>query len=67
MPSSCAGRWRGEAAALTGYGERAGRTVPAALLEEGLLVCDTAKGPVRLELRMAAVPYLFPAVFPADG
>ncbi|WP_295426391.1 Fic family protein [uncultured Thiodictyon sp.] len=58
---------RGEAAALTGYGERAGRAVLAALLAEGLLVCDSAKGPVRLGLPMAAVPYLFPGVFPADG
>ena len=58
---------RGEAAALTGYGERAGRAVLAALLAEGLLICDSAKGPVRLGLPMAAVPYLFPGVFPADG
>jgi len=38
-----------------------------ALLAEGLLVCDSAKGPVRLGLPMAAVPYLFPGVFPAEG
>jgi len=58
---------RGEAAALTGYGERAGRAVLAALLAEGLLVCDSAKGAVRLGLPMAAVPNLLPGVFPAEG
>ena len=36
------------------------------LLEEGLLLSDTPKGQVRIGLPMAAVPYLFPGVFPAD-
>ncbi|WP_295391830.1 Fic family protein [uncultured Thiodictyon sp.] len=58
---------RGEAAALTGYGERAGRDVIAGLLEEGLLVSDSPKGAVRIGLPMAAVPYLFPGVFPVDA
>ncbi|MBV5275748.1 MAG: Fic family protein [Lamprocystis purpurea] len=58
---------RGEAAALTGYGERAGRDVIAGLLEEGLLVSDSPKGAVRIGLPMAAVPYLFPGVFPMDS
>jgi Fic family protein len=57
---------RGEAAALTGYAERAGRDVIGGLLDEGLLLSDTPKGPVRIGLPMAAVPYLFPGVFPAD-
>ncbi|HYN77305.1 MAG TPA: Fic family protein [Lamprocystis sp. (in: g-proteobacteria)] len=57
---------RGEAAALTGYGERAGRDVIGGLLDEGLLVSDSPKGPVRSGLPMAAVPYLFPGVFPVD-
>ncbi len=58
---------RGAAAALTGYGERAGRDVIAGLLEEGLLVADSPKGAVRIGLPMAAVPYLFPGVFPMDA
>ena len=58
---------RGEAAALTGYGEGAGRDVIAGPLEEGLLVSDTPKGAVRIGLPMAAVPYLFPGVFPVDA
>jgi len=57
---------RGEAAALTGYSDRAGRDIIGALLKEGLLESDSPKGPVRMGLPMHAVPYLFPGVFPEE-
>jgi len=57
---------RGEAAALTGYSDRAGRDIIGALLKEGLLESDSPKGPVRIGLPMHAVAYLFPGVFPEE-
>ena len=57
---------RGEAAQLTGFAERAGREVIRSLLNEGLLIADSGKGPVRLGLPMHAVGYIFPGPFPED-
>jgi Fic family protein len=57
---------RGEAAALTGYSDRAGRDILGSLLKEVLLESDSPKGPVRMGLPMHAVAYLFPGVFPED-
>jgi len=55
---------RGEAAAVTGYSERAGRDIVGGLIKEGLLQSDSPKGPVRVGMPMHAVAYLFPGVFP---
>lgn len=55
---------RGEAARITGMSERSARYLLAALLDQGLLVSDTAKGPVRLGLPPHVVPYYFPRLYP---
>ena len=56
---------RGKAAAVTGYGERAARTVLSALIDKGLLVSDSPKTPVRLGFPLAVVERWFPALYPA--
>lgn len=55
---------RGRAAELTGYKERMARTVLAALVERGLLVSGTPKGPVRLSFPFEVVDRWFPALYP---
>jgi len=54
---------RGEAAAVTGLGDRMGRSVLAQLVTTGLLVSDTPKGPVRIGLPTEYVDQLFPKLF----
>jgi Fic family protein len=56
---------RGKAPAITGYEERAARTVLSALIKWGLLVSDSPKTPVRLGLPLAVVERWFPALYPA--
>ena len=56
---------RGEAASASGLG-RSGRDVLAQLLEEGLLVSSTPKGPVRVSFPTHISPYLFPDLYPAQ-
>lgn len=55
---------RGEAARITGMRERSARYLLADLLEQRLLVSDTAKGPLRLGLPAHVVPYYFPKLYP---
>ncbi len=57
---------RGKAAAITGYRERMARTVVARLLERGLLVSGSPKGPVRLAFPLDVVERWFPTLYPAN-
>ena len=51
---------RGEAARITGLGERTARNVLRQLTDEGLLVSETPKAPVRLAFSAATSTYWFP-------
>lgn len=57
---------RGKAAAITGYGERMARNVVSRLLERGLLVSSSPKGPLRLGFPLAVVERWFPSLYPAN-
>lgn len=56
---------RGDAPAITGLKERTARDMLAALLADGILVSDTPKGPVYLQVSLASAEMLFPALFAA--
>jgi Fic family protein len=51
---------RGEAARITGVGERTARQVLRQLTDEGLLTSDTPKAPVRLAFSAATSTYWLP-------
>ena len=51
---------RGQAARITGLGERTAREVLRRLTNEGLLVSDTPKSPVRLVFSAATSTYWLP-------
>jgi len=51
---------RGEAARITGLGERTARQVLRQLTAEGLLVSGTPKAPVRLAFSAATATYWLP-------
>lgn len=55
---------RGRAPALTGLKERTARNLLRRLTEEGLLVSDTPKGPVRIGIPADTLTFLFPALVP---
>jgi Fic family protein len=55
---------RGDAARLTGKPERTARRILASLLDAGLVVSDTAKGPVRIAFPTKCVGYYFPRLYP---
>lgn len=55
---------RGKAPGLTGLKERTARDLLRRLTEEGLLVSDTPKGPVRIGIPAETLPFLFPALVP---
>ncbi|MRW86365.1 Fic family protein [Pseudoduganella sp. FT26W] len=55
---------RGEFAQLTGLGERNARSLLSKLLADGLLVSDTAYGPVRIGLPLDSLGMLFPNLYP---
>ncbi len=55
---------RGEAARLTGLPERTARDILKTLVQDELLLSDTPKGPVRLNIPSHAANYLFPDLFP---
>jgi hypothetical protein len=57
---------RGDMIRVSGLTERTGRKVLRLLLEEGLLVWDMPKGPVRLALPMFAAEYYFPDLYPGS-
>jgi len=56
---------RGEAARITGLGERTARQVLRLLTDEGLLLSDTPKAPVRLAFSAATSTYWFPDLISA--
>ena len=58
---------RGEVSRLVGMSERLGRDILNSLLEEGLLLSDSARGPVRLGFPTHAGGYLFPDLYPLEG
>lgn len=55
---------RGEFAQLTGLGERTSRSLLSRLLSTGLMVSDTALGPVRFGLPLDSLQFLFPELYP---
>lgn len=55
---------RAEFARMTGLGERTARSLTAALLRAGLVVSDTASGPLRWGLPLDALQFLFPELYP---
>lgn len=58
---------RGEVARLIGMSERTGRDVLRGLLDEGMLVSTSERGPVRLGFPAHAAGYLFPDLYPPEG
>jgi Fic family protein len=58
---------RGEVARLIGMSERTGRDVLRGLLNEGLLVTTSERGPVRLGFPAHAAGYLFPGLYATEG
>jgi Fic family protein len=55
---------RGEFTQLTGLGARTSRSLLSRLLSTGLLVSDTALGPVRFGLPLDSLQFLFPELYP---
>jgi Fic family protein len=58
---------RGEVFRLVGIHPRMGSKVLQTLLEEGLVVSDSPKGPVRLGFPTHAAGYWFPDLYPAES
>lgn len=58
---------RGEAARITGLGERVARDVLGDLIERGFLKSDSLKGQVRIGFPTFATGYYFPNLFPAGS
>ncbi len=50
--------------AMTGLGERTGRRVLASLIDYGLLVAESHRGPVSFAVPMASLRFLFPNLWP---
>jgi Fic family protein len=57
---------RGRVFEIIGMSERTGRDVMKSLLEEGLLVSDSERGPVRLGFPAHAAGYWFPNLYPPN-
>jgi len=57
---------RGKAVSITGYAERMARSAMSKLLERGLLVSNSPKGPLRLGFPLAVVERWFPTLYPAN-
>lgn len=57
---------RGKASSLINRGERTARTVLSKLIECGLLVSNSPKGPVRLGFPLTVVERWFPSLYPAN-
>jgi Fic family protein len=55
---------RGDMIRVSGLADRTGRTLLGQLLDEGLLVSDMPKGPVRLAFPTHVAGYLFPDLYP---
>ena len=57
---------RGNAASITSYGERMARSVVSKLVDRGLLVSASPKGPLRLGFPLTIVDRWFPSLYPAN-
>lgn len=57
---------RGDMIRVSGMAERTGRMLLGQLLDEGLLVANMLKGPVRLAFPTFVAGYLFPDLYPAQ-
>jgi Fic family protein len=57
---------RGKADSISGYGERMARSVVSKLVERGLLVSGSPKGPLRLGFPLSIVERWFPSLYPAN-
>ncbi len=57
---------RGRAGDITGYGPRQASTVLNALVEKGLLISDTPKGAVRLNVPPEVLESWFPQLYPSS-
>jgi Fic family protein len=55
---------RREFTQMTSLGERTARSLMSKLLHDGLLVSDTASGPVRWGLPLDSLQFLFPELYP---
>jgi hypothetical protein len=55
---------RGDAASITGLGERTARALLGTLVDHRLLGSDSPKGPVSLCFPVSALDVLFPRLFP---
>jgi hypothetical protein len=55
---------RKEFAQMTGLGERTARSLMSRLLKDGLIVSDSAYGPVRWGLPLDSLLFLFPELYP---
>jgi Fic family protein len=55
---------RGDAAAIVGTGERQARRVVSALINEGVLVSESTRAPLRLAFRAALASHWMPGLFP---
>jgi hypothetical protein len=55
---------RGEAPRITNCQERTARNILKSLLDAGLLISDTEKGPVRLAFPVEVLEYYFPRLYP---
>lgn len=55
---------RREFSQMTGLGERTARSLMSRLLHTGLLVSDSAAGPVRFGLPLDSLQFLFPELYP---
>jgi hypothetical protein len=55
---------RGDMIRVLGMAERTGRMLLGQLLEEGMLVADMPKGPVRIAFPTHVAGYLFPDLYP---
>jgi Fic family protein len=58
---------RGRAPQITGYEERRARDTLSALLERGLLITSSARGPVSLGIPMDVVERWLPTLYPVDA
>ena len=58
---------RGDVARIVGVSARTAQTVTRTLLSEGLVLSDSAKGPIRLGFPAKAAAHYFPNLFPAGA
>ena len=58
---------RGKVNEITGLGDRAARNVLSSLVNKGMLVSDTKRGPVRLGFPIDVIERWFPLLYPATN